>query len=255
MPRPLEDRLALVTGSSRGIGAAIAQRLARDGAAVIVHYSSSPERADDVVRKIEDAGGKAQAVQADLSSNEGVASLSAAIDGAFDGRFGGRLDILVNNAGSAEFGPFLETSESSYDKLFDVNVRAPIALAKDAGRRMRKAGSGRIITIGSVYGEIAPMGGVTLYATTKFAMHGFTRALSRELGPLGITVNAVQPGPIATDLSPSPGSDEYETMVKATSVGRFGTAEEIASAVAYLASPEASYVNGENLTIDGGTSA
>jgi 3-oxoacyl-[acyl-carrier protein] reductase len=252
MSKPLENKLALVTGSSRGIGAAVAARLARDGAAVIVNYATSAGRADEVVKAIRDAGGEAEAVGADLASLEGVRTLTAAIDGAFGGKFGGRLDILVNNAGTVEYGPFLDQPDESYDRHFNVNVRAPIALAKDAGKRMAKAGWGRIINIGSAFGEAAPMGGVTLYIASKFALRGFTRGLSRELGPFGVTVNGVQPGPIDTELSPNEGTDEHTAMVKLTSVGRFGKVNEIAAAVAYLASPEASFTNGESLTVDGG---
>ncbi|THD64394.1 SDR family oxidoreductase [Phenylobacterium sp.] len=255
MSRPLENKLALVTGSSRGIGAAVAARLAREGAAVIVTYASSAERAEAVVVDIRREGGEAEAVGADLGSPDGVKTLIASIDGAFGGRFGGRLDILVNNAGTVGYGPFLDQPDDAYDKHFNVNVRAPIALAKETGRRMAKAGWGRIVNIGSAFGEAAPMGGVTLYVATKFALHGFTRGLSRELGPFGVTVNGVQPGPIDTDLSPNEGTDEHAAMVKLTSVGRFGKVEEIAAAVAYLASPEASFTNGENLTVDGGWNA
>jgi 3-oxoacyl-[acyl-carrier protein] reductase len=255
MSKPLQDKLALVTGSSRGIGAAIARRLAADGAAVIVNYAASPQRADEVVDEIRKAGGQAEAVGADLSQADGPKALSATIDRAFGGRFGGRLDILVNNAGTVEFGPFLESSDASYDKHFNLNVRAPIELSKDAARRMVKAGSGRIVNIGSAFGEAAPLPGVALYIATKFAVHGFTRGLSRELGGAGVTVNGVQPGPIDTELSPDDGGPAAQTMKKLTSVGRFGKPEEIAAAVAFLVSPEAAFINGENLTVDGGWNA
>ena len=255
MSKLLENKFALITGSSRGIGAAVAARLAAGGASVIVNYASSARRAEEVVETIRAAGGEAQAVGADLASMEGVRTLIASIDGAFGGRFGGRLDILVNNAGTVEYGPFLEQSDQSYDNHFNLNVRAPIALAKEAGKRMAKTGWGRIINVGSAFGEAAPMGGVTLYIATKFALHGFTRALSRELGPFGVTVNGVQPGPIDTELSPDEGTDAHASMVRLTSVGRFGKVNEIAAAVAYLASPEASFTNGENLTVDGGWNA
>src|ERR1700761_4781026 len=222
MQKPLEHKLAVVTGASRGIGAAIAARLAREGAAVLVNYSASSDRAEKVVEGIRAAGGQAEAVKADLSTLAGVASLLSSVDLAFGGRFKGRLDILVNNAGTVDYGPFLESTDDAYDKHFNVNVRAPIALAKDAGKRMAKTGWGRIINVGSAFGEAAPMGGVTLYVATKFALHGFTRGLSRELGPVGVTVKGVQPGPIDTELSPNEGTDEYAAMVKLTSVGRFG---------------------------------
>ncbi|HEV7775622.1 MAG TPA: SDR family NAD(P)-dependent oxidoreductase [Luteibacter sp.] len=254
MSKPLENKIALVTGSSRGIGAAVAVRLAADGAAVIVNYAASPARANAVVEEIRSAGGEAEAVAADLSSADGVKSLIGAVDTAFGGRFKGRLDILVNNAGTVEFGPFLESSDESYDKHFNLNVRAPIALAKDAATRMSKVRSGRIINIGSAFGEAAPLPGVTLYIASKFAIHGFTRGLSRELGPLGITVNGIQPGPIDTELSPEDGPNG-EPMTRLTSVGRFGRVHEIASAVAFLAHPDSAFINGENLTVDGGWNA
>jgi 3-oxoacyl-[acyl-carrier protein] reductase len=250
----LSNKLALVTGSSRGIGAAIAKRLAENGAAVLVNYSASPLRAESVVNDIRKAGGEAESVQADLGSLKGPKALIAAIDDAFDGKFTGRLDILVNNAGTVEFGPFLDSSDESYDKHFNLNVRSLIELSKDAARRMVKAGWGRIINIGSAFGEAAPLPGVTLYIATKFAVHGFTRGLSRELGSAGVTVNGVQPGPIDTELSPENGPNA-EVMKKLTSVGRFGKVEEIAAAVLFLASPEAAFINGENLTVDGGWNA
>ncbi|TKI04995.1 SDR family NAD(P)-dependent oxidoreductase [Martelella alba] len=255
MTQPLKDKLALITGASRGIGAAVAARLAADGASVIVTYAAGRARAEDVAAEIRAAGGEAETVGADLGTLEGISTLTAAIDQAFGGKFNGRLDILVNNAGTVEYGPFLASSDQSYDNHFNLNVRAPIALAKDAGKRMAKTGWGRIINISSAFGEAAPLPGVTLYIATKFALSGFTKGLSRELGPLGITVNGIQPGPIDTELSPNPGTPEYDAMVKLTSVGRFGKVREIAAAVAYLAHPDASYTNGENLTVDGGWNA
>lgn len=254
MSKPLENKLALVTGSSRGIGAATAIRLAAEGAYVIINYAASPERAEKVVKQIRNAGGQAEAVGADLSSTEGTKKLISSIDKVFGGAFGGRLDILVNNAGTVIFGPFMDGPEDSFDKHFNLNVRSVIALSKDAARRMIPQKWGRIINIASVFGEAAPLPGVTMYTATKFAVHGFTRGLSRELGATGITVNGVQPGPIDTELSPENGP-YAEVMKKLTSVGRFGRAEEIASAVAFLASPESRYINGENLTVDGGWNA
>jgi 3-oxoacyl-[acyl-carrier protein] reductase len=254
MSKPLENKLALVTGSSRGIGAAIAIRLATEGAYVIVNYSASPGRAQQVVDEIAKAGGHAEAVGADLGSPDGPKTLIASIDKCFGGKFGGRLDILVNNAGTVEFGPFLESSDQSYDKHFNLNVRSLIELSKDAAKRMTKSDWGRIINIGASFGEGAPVPGVTLYIASKFAVHGFTRGLSREVGSTGVTVNGVQPGPTNTELSPEDGPGA-ETFKKLTSVGRFGRAEEIAAAVAFLASPESAFINGENLTVDGGFNA
>jgi 3-oxoacyl-[acyl-carrier protein] reductase len=254
MSKPLENKIALVTGSSRGLGAAIAIRLAAEGASVIVNYFGSPARADAVVAQIKKAGGNAEAVKADLGSAEGSKTLMAAVDKAFEGKFGGRLDILVNNAGTIERGPFLDSSDQSYDKHFNLNVRSPIELSEDSAKRMVKTGWGRIINIGSALGEAAPLSGVTLYIATKFAVHGFTRGLSRELGPAGVTVNGIQPGPINTELSPEDGPAS-DAMKKRTSVGRYGKVEEIASAAAFLAHPDSGFVNGENLTVDGGWNA
>ena len=254
MPKPLANKLALITGSSRGIGAAIAARLAAEGASVIVNYAASRARAEAVVSEIKNAGGQAETVGADLSHTEGIKVLISSVDNVFGGKFGGRLDILVNNAGSIDRGPFLDSSDQSYDKHFNLNVRPVIELSKDAARRMVKVGWGRIISIGSAFGEAAPVGGVTLYVATKFAVHGFTRALSRELGPTGVTVNGIQPGPTNTELSPEDGPAS-EAMKKRTSVGRYGRVEEIAAAAAFLANPESAFINGENLTIDGGWNA
>ena len=205
MKLPLENKLALVTGASRGIGAATAFRLAKEGASVIVHYSANKVRAEVVVDQIRKAGGQAEAVGADLYKKDAVKTLAAFIDKAFGGKFGGRLDILVNNAGTVDFGPFLETSEEAYDRMFDLNVRALMNVTREFGKRMVKSGWGRIINIGAGLGESAPLPGVTLYCVTKFAVQGFTRALSRELGSTGVTVNNVQPGPIDTELNPADG--------------------------------------------------
>jgi 3-oxoacyl-[acyl-carrier protein] reductase len=254
MRRPLENKLALVTGASRGIGAAIAIRLAREGASVIVNFSTSKERAEGVVDQIRKEGGQAEAAGANFYHRDGVKSLIASIDKAFGGKFNGRLDILVNNAGMVEFGPFLETSEESFDKHFDLNVRAVLTLTKDAGKRMVKSGWGRIINIGAGFGEAVPLPGVVLYCVTKFAVRGFTRALSRELGSSGVTVNNIQPGPIDTELNPADGP-YGEVMKKITSVGHFGKSEDIAAAAAFLASPENSFINGESLSVDGGWNA
>jgi 3-oxoacyl-[acyl-carrier protein] reductase len=255
MSKPFENKLALITGSSRGIGAAIAVRLATQGAHVIVNYASSPGRAEQVVAEITKAGGHAQAVQADLSTVEGTKALAESANKVFGGKFGGRVDILVNNAGTVEFGPFLESSEDSYDKHYNMNVRSLIGLTKALAPRMIEAKWGRIINIGSCLGEAAPLPGVTMYVSTKFAVQGFTRALSRELGSTGVTVNNVQPGAIDTELSPDDGGPAAQTMKKLMSVGRFGRPEEVAAAVAFLASPESAFINGENLTVDGGWNA
>jgi 3-oxoacyl-[acyl-carrier protein] reductase len=251
MKLPLENKITLVTGASRGIGAAVAIRLAQEGASVIVHYSANKARAEGVLDQIKRAGGQAEAVGADLYAKDGVKILVGSIDKAFGGKFGGRLDILVNNAGTVDFGPFLETSEETYDKMFDLNVRAMMSLTREVGKGMVKSGWGRIINIGAGLGESAPLPGVTLYCVTKFAVQGFTRALSRELGSTGVTVNNVQPGPVDTELNPADGP-YAEAMKKITSVGHFGKPDDVAYAVAFLASPESSFINGISLSVDGG---
>ena len=210
MKLPLEQKLALVTGSSRGIGAAIARRLASDGAAVLVHYGSSRDRADALVNEIRDAGGAAEAIGADLASNDGPSALIAQIDGAFGGKFAGRLDILVNNAGHGSFGSLIDATDEDFDKQFTLNVRAVFQLSREAARRMSKAGWGRIINIGSGLGEAVPMPGMALYCGTKFAIRGLTKGWSRDLGSTGITVNAVQPGPIDTELNGGGAKEAYE---------------------------------------------
>jgi 3-oxoacyl-[acyl-carrier protein] reductase len=171
MARPLENKLALVTGSSRGIGAAIAIRLAAEGASVIANYAASPARAEAVVNEIKKAGGQAEAVCADLSSIDGIKTLISSVDRVFGGRFSGRLDILVNDARTIDRGPFLDSSDQSYDQQFDLNVRPVVELSTDAARRMAKQGWRRIINIDSAFGEAAPLGGVSLYIATKFAVH------------------------------------------------------------------------------------
>ena len=252
--RALTGKLALVTGAGRGIGAAIARRLAADGAAVLVHYSGSKERAGQVVADIRSGGGEAEAVRADLASPDGARELIAQLDRAFGGRFAGRLDVLVNNAGVGEWGALSEATDEHFDRQFNVNVRAPFQLAREAARRMAPAKWGRIINLGSCLGERVPMPGMSVYCATKFAVNGLTRGWSRDLGAAGVTVNSVQPGPIDTDMNPADGP--MSAAQKAlTSLGRYGRPEEVAAAVAFLAGPAASYVNGENLNVDGGWNA
>ncbi len=254
MALPLEDKLALVTGSSRGIGAAIARRLALDGATVLVHYGSSRERGEAVVGDIKKAGGQAEIVGADLTRPDGPATLLAHLDQAFGGKFAGRLDVLVNNAGTGAFGSLTEATDEDFDKQFNLNVRAVFQLSREAARRMTRAGWGRIVNVGSGLGEQVPMPGMALYCGTKFAVRGLTRGWSRDLGATGVTVNNVQPGPVDTELNPADGP-MAETQKKLTSVGRYGKPEEIAEAVAFLASPKAGFINGESLTVDGGWNA
>ena len=250
----LENKLALVTGASGGIGSAVAKRLAEDGAAVLVHYSSSREKAEKVVHGIREAGGAAEAVGADLSRPDGPQKLIAQIDDAFGGKFAGRLDVLVNNAGSFAFGGLTDATDEDFDRLFHLNVRATFQLSREGARRMAKAGWGRIINMGSVFGHGAYEAGLSTYCGSKFAVQGLTRGWSRDVGPQGITVNNVQPALIQPEPQPTSGP-LIEAMKKHTSVGRLGKPEDIAEAVAFLASPKASFINGESLTVDGGWSA
>lgn len=254
MSLPLADKLVLVTGASGSIGSAVARRLAADGAAVLVHYGASRPEAATVVAQITAAGGVAEALGADLSRPEGPASLIAQLDGAFGGRFAGRLDVLINNAGTLVFGPLTEATDEEFDRVFNVNVRAMFQLSREAARRMTRAGWGRIINMGSVFGEGAYSPGLSTYCGSKFAVQGLTRGWSRDLGPKGITVNNVQPAVIQSGPQPTSGPT-FEAMKRFTSVGRFGKPEEIAEAVAFLASPKAGFINGESLTVDGGWSA
>lgn len=251
---PLADRFAVVTGASGGIGSAVARRLARDGASVLIHYNTGRAEADAVVREIVAAGGNAEACGADLSRHDGPYALIERFDEAFGGRFVGRLDVLVNNAGTLDFGALPDITDESFDRIFNVNVRALFVLAREAARRMTRARSGRIINVGSVFGEATGAAGLSVYCGSKFAVRGLTRAWSRDLGPVGVTVNNVQPALIQVEPYPTSGP-VVDALERYSSVGRFGKPDEIAGAVAFLASPTAGYINGESLTIDGGWSA
>jgi 3-oxoacyl-[acyl-carrier protein] reductase len=247
MDKILADKVALVTGASRGIGKAIALRLARDGAAVALTYASGQKQADEVVREIQHGGGRALAIRAD-SADPG--SVQAAV--AETVREFGRFDVLVNNAGIAIMKPLADFSLEDFDRMVAVNVRAVFAAIQAAVPHM--VSGGRIITIGSVNADRMPfeMGGV--YAMTKAAVAGLTRGLARDLGPRGITVNDVQPGATETDMNPATG-DFAESLIRLTALGRYGQPEEVAGLVAYLASPEAAYVTGASMKIDGGFAA
>ena len=194
----LDGKVALVTGGSRGIGAGIALRLARDGAAVAITYAASRDKADAVVRSITDAGGKALAIHADSARRRGRARGRRA-----NGREARRLDILVSNAGVATLAPIDQLSLEDFDRTMAINVRAVFVAAQEAARHMKEGG--RIITIGSTNAERMPFAGGAVYAMSKAAVAGLTRGLARDLGPRGITVNNVQPGPIDTDMNPADG--------------------------------------------------
>ena len=243
----LEGKAALVTGGSRGIGAAIAKRLGQEGAAVAITYVSAPQRAEEVVREITAAGGKAVALRADSAD---AGALREAVDEAAERL--GRLDILVNNAGTAVMAPLPEFSLEDFDRLVAVNVRGVFVASQQAARHMGEGG--RIITIGSVNADRTPFPGGGVYAMTKAAVAGLTRGLARELGPRGITINVIQPGPTATDANPEAG-EFADAMRERIAVAHYGRPADIASAVAYLASPEAGFITGISWNVDGGFAA
>jgi 3-oxoacyl-[acyl-carrier protein] reductase len=243
----LTNKAALVTGGSRGIGAAIAKRLAADGASVAITYTKGAEAAQAVVKEIERTGGKALAIQADAAD---AAAVKAAVEktvAAF-----GRLDVLVNNAGTAIPKPFEETTLEEMDRVIDINIRG-VFVATQAALKHMKDGS-RIINIGSCVGERMMTPGLVPYSATKGAVKMFTQGLARELGGRAITVNNIQPGPIDTDLNPAAG-DWATPQIANTALKRYGTVEDIAALVSFVAGPEASYITGANLTVDGGTNA
>jgi 3-oxoacyl-[acyl-carrier protein] reductase len=243
----LAEKVALVTGGSRGIGAAIAKRLAADGAKVAITYSKDHKAASSVVKTIELDGGKAVAIQADAAD---AAAVKAAVEKTI-ATFG-QLDVLVNNAGTAIPKPLEETTLEEMNRVIDINVRGVFVATQEALKHMKSGG--RIIMIGSAVGERVAAPGLVPYAGTKGAVKMFTQALAREIGKRGITVNNVQPGPIDTDLNPASG-DWAVPQVAATALNRYGQADEVAAMVAFVAGPESSYITGANLTVDGGMNA
>jgi 3-oxoacyl-[acyl-carrier protein] reductase len=247
MNRKLEGKIALITGGSRGIGAAIAKRLAADGADVAITYSKGADAAASTVKEIERDGGKAIAIQADAADADAVKAAVEKVVATF-----GQLDILVNNAGTAIPKTFEETTLEELDRVLAINVRG-VFIATQAALKHMKSGS-RIIMIGSAVGERVAAPGLVPYAGTKGAVKMFTQALAREIGSRGITVNNVQPGPIDTELNPA--TSEWAVPQKAaTALNRYGRVDEIAAMVAFVAGPESSYITGANLTVDGGMNA
>jgi 3-oxoacyl-[acyl-carrier protein] reductase len=243
----LEGKIALITGGSRGIGAAIAKRLAADGANVAITYTKGADAAASVVKEIERVGRKAIAIQADAADAEAV---KAAVEKTV-ATLGG-LDVLVNNAGTAFPKKFEETTLEEMDRMIDINIRGAFVATQAALKHMKDGG--RIIMIGSCVGERMMTPGLVPYSATKGAVKMFSQGLSREVGNRGITVNNIQPGPIDTELNPAAG--EWAAPQKAaTALNRYGSVDDVAALVAFVAGPEASYITGANLTVDGGTNA
>ncbi len=240
----LQGLRALVTGASRGIGAEIVRRLAADGATVAFTYGSSAAEAEKLVAEVTGGGGKVVSIQADSADPEQVA---ASVDETV-AQLGG-LDILVNNAGVASIGDFESFSLTDFDRLVAINIRAVFVATQRAVPHL--GAGGRIINIGSINADRVPGPGLAAYAMTKGAVASLTRGLARELGPRGITVNNVQPGPIATDMNPDAG--EFAELAKQVmALGRYGHPRDIAGVVSYLAGPDAAYVTGANWNVDGG---
>ncbi|GAB2481601.1 SDR family NAD(P)-dependent oxidoreductase [Nocardiopsis aegyptia] len=243
----LENKTALVTGGSRGIGAAVALRLAQAGADVALTYVSDEAAANEVVEKIRAAGRRAVALRAD---NGDAAEAAGAVDRAVE-EFG-RLDVLVNNAASFPFTATDDVTPEQLDRVLAVNVQGPFLTTRAALRHMGEGAS--VITIGSNVIEHVPFPGLTLYATSKAALVGMTRGLARELGSRGVTITLLSPGPIDTDANPAdgPNADGIRSLVP---LGRFGRAEEIADTVAHLAGPGGRFVTGTEIHVDGGINA
>ncbi|MFF9644334.1 3-oxoacyl-ACP reductase family protein [Kitasatospora aureofaciens] len=247
MSNELTGKVALVTGGSRGIGAAVAKRLAAEGAAVALTYVRAEEQARTVVKEIEAAGGRAVAIRADLVEPEAA---TRAVEETV--RQLGGIDVLVNNAGFLTYGPLDEVSVEELDRVLAVDVRSVFLAAQAAARHMGEGG--RIISIGSCFNGRVPGANFVLQATAKTALVGLTKGLARELGPRGITATVVDPGPIDTDMNPADG-DSAAFQRSLTALDRFGEAEDIAAAVAFLAGPGGRYVTGTALAVDGGYTA
>ncbi len=248
MARKLEGKVALVTGASKGIGAAIAKQLAAEGAAVVVNYASSKEGADRVVSEIKKAGGQAVALQADVAKAQDIERLFAEAKKQF-----GKLDILVNNAGVYEFSPLENISAEHYDRIFDINVRGLLLASREAAKYIDGKG-GSIINISSVVTSLAPPN-AAVYTGTKGAVDAITKTLANELGSRKIRVNAINPGMVETEGAHAQGiaTGDFRKQIEAqTPLGRIGQPEDIAPAAVFFASDDSAWITGESLVIAGG---
>ncbi|MBO1324974.1 SDR family oxidoreductase [Acetobacter sp. TBRC 12305] len=243
----MTHRVAIVTGGSRGIGASIARALAADGYDIAISYSSNVAAAEQVTAEISALGRKAVAIKANGASMDGNRAVITQTLAAF-----GRIDALICNAGTFFSGPIDEMSLEQIEHILNLNVRAAMVETMEATKHMTKGG--RIIYIGSAFGERAPFPGISLYAATKAALRGFAKGVARDLGPRGITVNVVEPGPIDTELNPAEG-DVAALIASFVATGAYGKVEDIASMVSFLAGPRSSYVTGAAFPVDGGLEA
>ncbi|MBB3128547.1 3-oxoacyl-[acyl-carrier protein] reductase [Paenibacillus rhizosphaerae] len=240
----LNGKTAFVTGGSRGIGASIVKKLVKDGAAVAFTYANSAEKANELVKSIEAEGGRALAIRANSENADSVKLAVAEAINTF-----GHLNILVNNAGILDVKPYDQFTMEEFDRTVAVNVRAVFAAIQAAGPQMQSGD--RIITIGSVNADVTGVPGMSLYSMSKAAVAAMTRGLARDLAPQGVTVNNIQPGPVDTDMNPAEGP-MASILKNVIALGRYGTADDIASLVVFLSSPEASYITGASLDINGG---